>query len=187
MCTQAHCSKILYSCAGCKGEEQNQKSFKMHTNYAFKMQSPSLHPRKAYLFLNAMAFLQVMVGNYDLMVGFKLLPLSNLVKKRMCAHCSLSPFHHSHHFLHMSITLQVHQHREPLAQCLVLPACLLTRINSHKHHSLCILYPALHSTCRHLVFNLTPLCIIHYPPKIITYNLLINLQALLVHRFFMQT
>ena len=162
----------------------------MHTNYAFKMQSPSLHPRKAYLFLNAILLLKLLVILTSVTINFarcKLLPLSNLVKKRTCACCSLSPFHHSHCSLHMSITLQVHQHREPLAQCLVLSACLLTRINSHKHHSLCILYPALHSTCRHLVFNLTPLCIICYPPKIITYNLLINLQALLIHRFFTQT
>jgi len=143
-------------------------------------------PRKR-LGLDSVAFLQVVVGNYDPMVGWKLLSLSNLMKKRTCACCNLSPFHHSHHSLHMSITLQVHQHREPLAQCLTLSACLLTRINSHKHHSLCILYPALRSTCRHLVFNLTPLYIICYPPKIITYNLLINLQALLVHRFFTQT
>ena len=122
------------------------------------------------------------VGNYDPMVGRKLLPLSNLMKERMCARCSL---HHSHRSLHMSITLQVHQHSE-LAQCLALSACPLTRINSHKHHSLRILYPTLRSTCRHLVFNLTPLYIIHYPPKI-TYIFLINLQALLVHRFFMWT
>jgi len=145
----------------------------MHTNYTFKMQSPPSHPRKAYLFLNTILLLKLLVILMSVTIHFagcKLLPLSNLVKKRTYARCSLS-----HCSLHMSITLQVHQHREPLAQCLALSACLLTRINSHKHHSLRILYPTLHSTCRHLVFNLTPLCIIHYPPKIITYNLLINL------------
>jgi hypothetical protein len=59
--TQAHCSKISYSCAGCEGEEQNQKSFKMHTNYAFKMQSPSSCPRKTYLFLNTILLLKLLV------------------------------------------------------------------------------------------------------------------------------
>ena len=70
MRTRVRRSKTSYSCAGCKGEEQNQRSFKMHTNYAFKMQFPSSHPSKAYLFLNTILLLKLLVILMSDMIHF---------------------------------------------------------------------------------------------------------------------